>query len=185
MAITLFVHDRAALRRRGWSFAMWGAALILFGVAVLAWPELTGTVLVALIGATILAVGLALVYGAWRLREVAERLWLVSLVPAVAVAVFGAIVLAFPDEVSAVLLVIVAALVIIAGVGDMAASFALASVVGWWWVRFLRGLLLVGAGVWVIFSDLSGLVAIGTLLGVWALLLGAITTAFSVLALRA
>ncbi len=185
MAIQVFVRDRAALRRRGWSIVLWGAVLMLFGIAVLAWPELTGTVLVSLIGVTILAVGLALVHGAWRLREVEERLWVVSLVPALIVVAFGVVVLAFPDAVSAILLMIVAVLVIIAGVGDLASSFALSSIVGWWWLRLLRGLLLVGAGVWVILSDLSGLVAIGALVGVWALLLGAITIAFGVLALRA
>ena len=185
MAAQLFVADRDALRQRGWPTALWGAAMLLFGGAVLAWPELTGTVLVALIGATILAVGLVLVYGAWRLREFAERLWVVSLVPALVVAAFGAVVLAFPDAVGTVLLVVVAAFVIIAGLGDIASAFALVPIVGWWWVRLVRGALLVGAGVWVILSDLSGLVAIGVLVGAWALLLGAITVTFGVLALRA
>ena len=184
MALQLFVRDRDALQRRGWATILWGIVFVVFGIAVLAWPELSGTVLVVLIGATILAVGLALVYGAWRLREVAGSLWIVSLIPALSVAVFGGVVLAFPDEVSAVLLIIVSVLVIIAGVGDMAAAFALSSMFGWWWLRLLRGLLMVGAGVWMIFSDLSGLVAIGALLGVWAILLGLITLAFGVLALR-
>lgn len=159
--------------------------MLLFGVAVLAWPEPTGTVLVTLIGAVILAVGFALTYGAWRLREVAERLWVVSLIPALIVTAFGLIVLAFPDEVGTVLLVVVAVFVIIAGIGDVASSFALIPMVGWWWVRLLRGALLVGAGAWLILSDISGLLAIGVLVGVWALLLGAITIAFGVLALRA
>ena len=185
MALRLLIHDRADLQQRGWSFVLWGLALVLFGVAVLAWPGLTGAVLVALIGAVILAVGLVLVHGAWRLREVAGGFWLAALVPALAVAVFGAVVLAFPDAVSAILLVIVALLVIIAGVGDIASAFTIASIIGWWWLRLLRGVLFVAAGVWMILSDLSGLVAIGALLGVWALLLGAITIAFGVLALRA
>ncbi len=185
MAVQLFVTDRDALRQRGWPTVLWGAVMLLFGVAVLAWPELSGTVLVALVGATILAVGLVLAYGAWRLREYAERLWVVSLVPALVVAAFGAVVLAFPDAVGTVLLVVVAALVILAGIGDIASSFALVPLVTWWWIRLLRGALLAGAGVWVVLSDVSGLAAIGVLVGVWAVLLSAITIAFGALALRA
>lgn len=185
VALQLLVRDRESLHRHGWAFVLWGAALLLFGIAILAWPGLTGAVLVALIGAMILAAGLVLMYGAWRLREFAERLWIAALVPALMVAVFGAVVLAFPDSVAAVLLVFVAVLVIIAGVGDLASAIALSPVVGWWWLRLLRGLLMVSAGVWAITSDLSGLVAIGWLLGAWALLIGAITIAFGVMALRA
>lgn len=185
MAIQLLVRDTESLRRRGMSFIAWGLAIAAFGAAVLAWPELTATALITLIGLLILAAGLVLVYGSWRLREVAGGVWVVSLIPALAVTLFGLAVLAFPEAVSAVLLVIVAILVLIAGLGDIASAFALSAVVSWWWLRLIRGVLLTGAGIWVIFSDLSGLVAIGTLLGVWALLLAAITVAFGVLALRA
>jgi uncharacterized membrane protein HdeD (DUF308 family) len=183
--LQLLAHDSAAMQRRGWSFMATGAVLVLFGVAVLAWPELTGTVLVLLIGALILAAGLVLLWGSWRLREVVGQLWIASLLPALAVTVFGILVLAFPDAVSTVLLVIVAVLVVVAGLGALASAFALSAVFRWWWLRLLRGALLVGAGVWAIFSDLSGLVAIGAVLGVWSLVLGVITVAFGLLALRA
>lgn len=184
MATYILTRDRDGLQRRGWSFVLTGIALLLFGIAVLAWPTMTGAVLVALIGALILAAGLVLVYGSWRLREVAGGLWLAALLPSLAVTAFGAIVLAFPEGVSTVLLVIVAVLVIFAGIGDIASALAISTVFSWWWLRLLRGILLAGAGVWAIFSDLSGLVAVGALLGAWALLLGAITITFGALALR-
>jgi uncharacterized membrane protein HdeD (DUF308 family) len=184
MAIAVFVRDRDALRQRGWTAVLWGLALLLFGAAVLAWPAMTGRVFVVLVGALILAAGLVLVYGAWRLREVAPVMWIAALVPALAVAVFGGVVLAAPDAVSAVLLVIVAVLAILAGIGDLASALALSRIISWWWLRLLRGALLVGVGAWLIFSDLPGLVAVGAAVGVWALLLGGISITFGVLAVR-
>lgn len=185
MAIDIWVRNPERLRRRGWSFVLWGAALLVFGAAVLVWPELTGTALVLLIGAIVFVAGLVLMWGAWRLRDAAPGLWLAAMLPALAVAVFGAVVLLFPDAVSTILLVMVAVLMVLAGAGDIASSLALISTVRWWWLRLLRGLLIGGAGVWLIFADVPGLVAVGALVGLWAIVLGAITVATGVLALRA
>ncbi|MBE0476113.1 MAG: DUF308 domain-containing protein [Coriobacteriia bacterium] len=184
MAIEIWVRSTEALKRRGWGFVARGLVFAAFGVAVLVWPALTGTVLVTLIGAVILLAGLVLLYGAFRLRDLVGGTWLAAALPASTVAVFGLVVLAFPHAVSSVLLVILAAFAVLAGIADIASSLALATVVGWWWLRLLRGLLLTGAGVWLIFADVSGLVAIGVLVGVWALMLGGLTVAFGLLALR-
>lgn len=184
MAINLWVNDPETLRGRGTAFIVWGVALLLFGVAVLAWPNITGAVLVALVGACILISGLALVYGSWRLRERMAGLWITALLPALGVSVFGLVVLVWPDAVSTVLVLVLAALAIIAGFGDIVSALALVKLVVWWWVRMVRGLLLAGAGVWVILSGVSGLAAIGAAIGVWALFVGAVTLVFGVLALR-
>lgn len=179
-----FVRDRSALKERGLSTVMWGLALAAFGIAVRVWPELTAGVLIAMIGVTILLVGLSLMYGAYRLREVAERAWVVALIPATIVALFGAVVWAFPGAVGAILLILVAVMLILSGIGDVISSVALSPVFSWWWLRLLRGLLIGGAGVWMILSDLTGLAAIGAVIGVWALVVGGVTVAFGVLAAR-
>lgn len=184
MEVKGFVRDRTALKERGSSTILWGLALAAFGVAVLVWPVLSAGVLIAMIGVTIMLVGLALMYGAYRLREVAERAWVLALIPATSVAVFGAIVWLFPDAVGTVVLVLVAVMLMLSGVGDVMLSFALAPIVSWWWLRLVRGLLVAGAGVWMILSDLTGLAAIGTVIGLWALFVAAITITFGVLAMR-
>jgi uncharacterized membrane protein HdeD (DUF308 family) len=184
MAMQLWLSDRDALRRSWWSFSLWGGALVIFGIAVLAWPALSGAVLVMLFGMLILVAGLVLIYASWRLREFAGALWLGALFPALSVAVFGAIVVLFPDAVGTVLLVVLAALAVIAGLSDIVSSVPLSKVFGGWWLRLLRGLLLIAAGIWLIAADVGGLVAVGTFAGLFALVLGGITIAFGVMALR-
>lgn len=184
MALKIWSIDREQLRHRATLAILWGVALAVLGVAVLAWPGLTGTVLIMLIGATILVSGVFLVYGAWKLHDIAGPLWIAALIPAVAVAVFGGIVLAYPDAVSNVLLIVVAILVLLAGLGDMFWGFALIPIVPWWWLRVLRGILLVVAAIWAITADVSGLAAIGVIFGAWLLLLAVLTIVFGILALR-
>jgi len=176
--------DRESLRTRAVTFILWGVLLIVLGMALLAWPNLTGTVLMTIVGVFLTAAGAVLLYSAWRLRPVWGGLWVVSLVPAVALMVFGIVVLTSPDLVSTLVLTIVAVLAVIAGLNDLAGALAIARVFNWWWLRLLRGLLLVGAGVWVIVEDISGLAVVGVAAGAWSLVLGALSIVWGVLSVR-
>jgi len=176
-------RDREAVRRSGWIFLAWGVLLVLLGVALLAWPELTGAVLVALAGAFMAASGIVLIAGAVRKRSVQPKLWTFSLVPGVALTLVGAIALFFPDAVSTVFLMIVAVIALLVGLNDIAGAIVISPLVNWWWLRLLRGVLLVGIGVFVLLRNISGLVVVGTLLGLWVLVLGAVTLACGAFAL--
>jgi uncharacterized membrane protein HdeD (DUF308 family) len=176
--------DRESLRTRAVTYILWGVLLIVLGMALLAWPNLTGTVLMTIVGVFLAAAGAVLLYSAWRLRPVWGGFWVVSLVPAVALMVFGIVVLTSPDLVSTVVLTIVAVLAVIAGLNDLAGALAIARVFSWWWLRLLRGLLLVGAGVWVIVEDVSGLAVVGVAAGAWSLVLGALSIIWGVLSVR-
>ncbi|MDY0341283.1 MAG: DUF308 domain-containing protein, partial [Coriobacteriia bacterium] len=176
-------RDREAVRRSGWIFLAWGVLLVLLGVALLAWPELTGAVLVALAGAFMAASGIVLIAGAVRRRSVQPKLWTFSLVPGVALTLVGAIALFFPDAVSTVFLMIVAVIALLVGLNDIAGAIVISPLVNWWWLRLLRGVLLVGIGVFVLLRNISGLVVVGTLLGLWVLVLGAVTLACGAFAL--
>jgi len=176
--------DREMLRTRAVTFILWGVLLIVLGMALLAWPNLTGTVLMTIAGVFLVAAGAMLMYSAWRLRPVWGELWVVSLVPAIALIVFGVVVLVSPELVSTLVVTIVAVLAVLAGLNDLAGALAIARVFNWWWLRLLRGLLLVGAGVWVIAEDISGLVVVGAAAGAWSLVLGVLSIIWGVLAAR-
>jgi uncharacterized membrane protein HdeD (DUF308 family) len=172
------------VHRHGWPFLLWGIVVALFGVAVLAWPQLTGKALVTLIGLVMLGVGLVAVYGAVRLRELGSGIWLIALVPALVVAAVGLVVLFAPEAVSKVVLVVVAVIALLAGIWDLVSGISLLSAVRWGWLRTLRGALLVLFGVWVILTPISGLAALGWVVGVLALALAGISIALGILALR-
>lgn len=178
----LLVWDEDTARRRGVSFILWGLAVIAFGVAVLAWPGLTGRTLVMLVGLLSIAVGLVLAYGAFHLRDVSSGLWWAALVPAALVVVLGAIVLLYPEMVSRLLLVVVAVFVLAAAVWDVVSGLAMTSAFKWAWLRVLRGLVLGALAVWVILTPVSGVVALGWVIGIATILVGALSITTGVLA---
>ena len=177
MAITVWVKDPEVLKKRGPATIVEGVALTAFGVVVLAWPAITGSILVRLVGLCVAACGFVCAYGGWSLRAEGGRTWIAALVPSLAVALFGLFVFFSPNAVGQVLLAVVALLAILAGLYDIVLSFSILSIFSGWWIRFVRGILLAGAGVWMIASHVSGLAALGTFLGIWVLLVGAFTVA--------
>lgn len=182
--IAVFSTDHEVLHRTAYSYVLWGVAVVLFGVAILVWPSLSAAVFVALIGAALLVIGLILMYGSWRLHDVAGPVWWIALLPSTAVAVFGLVVVLAPATVATVMVVILGAIAVLGGIGDFVGAIALAKVVPWWWLRAIRGVLLVALGVWIVLTPVSGLVALGWLIGLWAIVVGAVSIVLGVRALR-
>lgn len=182
---SLWITDRESLRRVGKTFVLWGVILLLLGVAVLVWPDLTGSLLVTLVGVLMLIAGALLLFGAWQARVIWGGLWWITAIPAIVLLVFGIVALASPELVSAIVLLVMAVVAIIAGANDVAGAFAVAKAFGWWWVRLLRGLLLIGLGIWLIASDVSGVAVLGAIAGVWAVVVGILSLAWGALVLKA
>jgi len=164
---------------------VWGLLFLLFGTALLIWPDRTGAMLMRLLGAFITIGGIVLTHGALRLRRQGVYMWALTLVPAAAVMVFGLLVLFLPDLVSTAVIIVVAVLLMIAGVSDVIGSFAIFAIAPWWWLRLLRGLALAGSGLWALTSNPSGLTAISVFVAIWAFLLGILSLVCGVLAARA
>lgn len=170
-------------QRRAWPLVAWGAAVVLLGVAALAWPGLTAEVLIRLAGLAVLGVGLLLIAGALSLRETTS-LWLAALLPALAVAAFGAVVLFMPGAVATVALAVIGVFALLAGVWDVVTGVAAAAMARWGWLRAGRGVLLAAFGLWVLLTPTSGLVAAGWVFGVFAILLGVVSVSLGVWVLR-
>ena len=171
------------VRRTSPTFIAWGLVAILLGVAILAWPQLTSTVLVGLLGAGLLLAGLFLLYAALRLRGT-RSLWWLPLVPGIALTAFGALTLLAPEQVASFFIVVAAIIVILAGIGDAAMAISWRAVLPGWWVRLLRGLVFVLLGVWVIVTPVSGLVALGWLVGIAVIAIGALSVWLGLLVRR-
>lgn len=177
-------RDIQGLHRRAWPFVLWGAAVVLLGVAVLAWPGLTAEVLIRLAGVAVLGFGLLLVYGAVRFRETSSALSVAALVPAIAVTAFGAVVLFLPATVATLVLDIIAVFALLAGVWDVVSGLGIVAVARWGWLRAARGALLAVFGLWVLLTPVSALTAAGWLIGLFAILLGVFSIALGAFALR-
>lgn len=184
MAINVWVKDPEALRKHSTTYIVGGVVLAAFGIVMLIRPDVSGTVLVRLIGACLLVCGLVLVYGSWKPRAGRGGAWIAALAPSIALTIFGLVVILWPNAVGQVLLVVVALLAIAAGLGDIVSSFSILAILTGWWVGLIRGILLTAAGIWLLAGNVSGLAALGTFLGIWALLIGFFTTAFGIVSRR-
>lgn len=178
-------NDVRTLHRRGWEFIAWGIVMVGVGVALAVVPQLTGQILATILGLAVVAGGLALVYGGFRLGEVSRGLEAATIVLGLLFAAAGAAIIVYAAAVTRFVLVIVAIIAVLAGAWDLVSGIAIAGTFDWWWLRALRGALLIALGIWVLATPVSGLVALGWLAGLAAIALGALSIAFGVGALRA
>lgn len=185
MPATWVVRDIEAVHRKAWPLVLWGAAVVLLGVAALSWPGLTAEVLIRMAGLVILGVGLLLSYGAWRLRDPAGRLWLAALVPALSVVAAGVVVLFLPSAVASLVLAVIGVFALLAGIWDLVTGIAVLVAAKWGWLRVARGALLTAFGSWVLLTPRPGLEAAGWVFGLFAILLGALSVALGTWVLRA
>jgi uncharacterized membrane protein HdeD (DUF308 family) len=184
MASIFYTSDAGSLRRTWVPLVAWGTLVAVFGIIVAGLPELTATVLVFVTGVGAIIAGLVWVSWAISLRRATGGWWAISLVPGALLLVFGAYALLQPRALAVFLFRAAGGVAAIWGVADMAASWRWRSFFGAWWLRLLRGLLVVGVGVLVFLLPTTGLVTAGVLLGLWLVVIGATTIALGLLAHR-
>jgi uncharacterized membrane protein HdeD (DUF308 family) len=155
----------------GASYLMWtGIALMIFGAIAVAAPAVMGTAVVMVIGAILLVTGIVEFVHAFR-----EPTWsskLLTLVLGVITTICGFSVLAHPVVGMVVLALILAVLFVIEGIWKIIASFSFRPASGWLAMLF-SGIvaLLLGFLIWKQWP-LSGLWAVGILIGVDLLVTG-------------
>lgn len=87
MSITTGLGLREHFRSWG-TFALAGVGFIVLGLVVLFWPDLPQDVLVLLFGVWLVASGALVTYGAWALRTMVPKAWIMGTI-GVVIAVFG------------------------------------------------------------------------------------------------
>ena len=153
------------------SYLMWtGIALIVFGAIAIAAPALMGTAVVMVIGAILLVTGVVEFIHGFREPKWSSKL--LTLVLGVITIVCGISVLAHPVVGMAVLALILAILFAIEGIWKIIASFSFRPASGWLAMLFSGIIaLLLGFLIWKQWP-LSGLWAVGILIGVDLLVTG-------------
>jgi uncharacterized membrane protein HdeD (DUF308 family) len=184
MATFFYASDAGSLRRTWVPLVAWGTLVAAFGIVVAALPQLTSEVLVVLAGIGSVVAGLVWVSWALSLRRATGGWWAVSLVPGAVLLVFGAYALIEPASLASLLFRVAGAIAAVWGLADMAASWRWRSFFTAWWLRLLRGLLVVGLGVFVFFMPVAGQVTAGLLLGGLLLVIGGTTIVLGLAAHR-
>ena len=158
---------------RWWTVVLRGVAAIAFGLISLARPGVALLSLVILFGIFAIADGvLALSLGAGALvsRGAMYGRGIVSIVA-------GVLALAMPQMTGIVLIALIGAWAIVAGIFELVMAFRLRHEIQGEWLLGIEGALSIAFGVLLFISPLAGAVAIGLWVGAYALILGGMMVA--------
>jgi uncharacterized membrane protein HdeD (DUF308 family) len=122
MSIVQGFSERKDGQPSGWSFAQ-GILAIAFGIAVLAWPDTIGKVLMIVIGIWAILAGIAGIAAGFRMKQVPGSGWGWFLAWGILALVFGIALIANPAAGILSILRLVALWAVMAGVVFIAASF--------------------------------------------------------------
>lgn len=164
--------------RTWWAMAMRGLIGIVFGVLAIAWPTLTLITLVALFAAYALLAGVASVAGAIRHQRSGEEWWGALLLGAVSIG--AGVVAALNPALSALVLVLVmGANALVAGVIDILAAIRLRKAIRHEWLLALAGVVSVAFGAFVFLRPGAGALALVWMVSLYATVNGALLLALA------
>ena len=112
--------------QRSWGLVALGAIAIIAGIAALVWPQITGLILILLIGFWAIAVGIVQIFEGVRLRQEIANEWLLILTGIVAL-FFGLIVVVNPGAGALALSFFIGFFALVYGVLQIILAFRLRS----------------------------------------------------------
>lgn len=154
-----------------WVTAVRGFVLLLVGLVILAWPDLTLDLLLALFAAIVLLDGGFSTYEAFGRSQRGEQWWPRLLRGLVGIGA-GLVTILWPAVTATVLLYIVAFWALITGVLEIVAAVQYRRVLAHNWLLVVVGTLSVLVGLLLIANPMAGALALATLIGAYFLILG-------------
>lgn len=164
--------------RNWWLFLLRGIAAVVFGFLAIVWPGITLTALAILFGIYALVDSGGSFMSAFQHREDASHRALHVLEGLVALVV-GAIAIVWPGITALALVVLIGIWAIATGIAEIAAAVRLRRVITNEWLLGLSGVLSVAAGVVIFVWPNAGAVAISWVIGVYAIVFGAVLIWFA------
>jgi uncharacterized membrane protein HdeD (DUF308 family) len=161
-----------AAKAGGKSMTVFGVVAIILGMLAMMMPGLTGISVVFLLGWIVLVAGIVRMIWAFQAGGLGRGLLLFAI--GLLTLLAGLALLAHPLFAGGVLTILLAVYFILDGIGELAAGIRLRPADGWGWLLF-GGIvsLLLGLMIWRQFP-LSGLWAVGILLGIKLFFIGLI-----------
>lgn len=159
------------LARNWWAIALRGALALIFGSLAITWPGLTTVVLAILFGAYAFVDGIFALVTAVKAARCRTQWW-PMLLEGIAGIVLGVLAIVMPLALAVALVSLVAAWAIITGVLEIVAAVRLRQEIQGEWLLILSGVLSVICGIAVALVPAGGLVAIGLIFGIYAIIFG-------------
>jgi uncharacterized membrane protein HdeD (DUF308 family) len=166
------------LKRVRWALGLSGLASVLFGIAILVWPDISLFALVLLFGAFSLVRGVFGLAGSLSMRAMPGRGWLIlSSLAGIAV---GVIVFIWTDMSTLALLYVIGAYAIIFGVITVAGAFRLPLDTSDKILVALTGLISVVFGILMFAKPGDGALVLLALISAYALITGIVELTFAI-----
>jgi uncharacterized membrane protein HdeD (DUF308 family) len=164
------------LAKNWWMVLLRGIAAIVFGILAITWPDLAVGVFVAFFGAYALVDGAFAIVAAFQ-GEDQDRWWHVAQ-GALGILV-GIVAWVYPDLTALSLLYFIGAWALVTGVMEIVAAVRLRKqITNEFWL-ILGGVLSVLFGILCILTPRNSALALATVIGIYAVIFGAILVAFS------
>ena len=166
-----------ALAKNWWMLLLRGIAAIIFGVLALTWPGMTLVTLILFYGAFVLVDGVLAIVAAITGGALMPRWWL-AIVGLLGIAA-GVLTFLMPGLTAIVLLYFIAGWAIATGVLQIIGAIKLRKEIDNEWLLILGGILSVLFGVAMIAAPGAGALALITVIGIYAMIVGALLVALS------
>jgi len=151
------------VKKHGGKMTMWGVITMILGIICMSIPLVVGSSVALIIGIVVLIAGISRLWWGFKATG-SERVFL--LVVGVLTTLCGVVMLANPMFTAGVLTILLAIYFIADGIFEIMGSFSMRPEQGWGWLLFAGIIsLILGIMIWKQYP-LSGLVAIGVLLGI-------------------
>lgn len=160
----------AGLARGWWLVVTYGVIAILFGLYSLVWPEASIVALAWTFGVMALAEGVISLFAMFDGNAHVSRAWL--MLYTVASIAFGLLAIAQPLTVAGVLILLLAAWLIVAGIYRIVFAIRVRKLIPNEWLLILSGVLSVLLGVLFAVYPVVGLIAVALWIGAGALIYG-------------
>jgi len=166
-----------ALAKNWWMLLLRGIAAIIFGVLALAWPGMTLLTLILFYGAYALIDGVLAIVAAITGGALLPRWWL-AIIGLLGIAA-GLLTFMMPGLTAIVLLYFIAGWAIATGVFQVIGAIKLRKEIDNEWFLILSGIISVLFGVAMMAAPGAGALALITVIGIYAVLIGVLLVALS------
>lgn len=161
-----------SLLNQWWALVVRGVLAVLFGVAALAWPQITLVALLALFAGFAIADGITSIIAAVRTRS-----WGWVLFGGLMSLAVGVVTIMWPGAATFALVVLIGAWAIVRGIFDIATGIALRREIRFEWLLILSGVVSIVFGALIALFPIAGVFALITLIAAFAIVIGALLIA--------
>jgi uncharacterized membrane protein HdeD (DUF308 family) len=162
-----------ALAKGWWIMLLRGLAAVAFGVLAFVWPGLTILTLIILFAVYALVDGLFALFSVFSSRDHGVPAWWLVLIGLLGIAT-AAITYFWPGITAMILVMIIGAWALVHGIFEIVAAFQLRKELDDWWMLALGGAISVIFGGLLLFNPGAGALALVWLIGIYAIIFGAI-----------